>query len=223
MKCVEVYLGESHNIAPIWPGGAAASEASCACRCCSTDLVLQAHACSRAKVGRRAPPGSSVRSVAALTLLRQVRGRWVPARRGAWQAGQRGSQRAMARAIASRMVANLSAKWRSGRERLRVVVQRPSGRGGAPPYEVSSWRRTGAAVRRSSEYRICPGRIRTARTRSNRPLLDGRPAPVAPFALAAATRSPGRCCWRRRYWSSLGRTRWPTRHTTRRSRSPRPS
>lgn len=46
----------------------------------------------------------------ALTLLRHVRGGRVPARRGAWQAGQRGSQRAMARAIASRMVAKLSAK-----------------------------------------------------------------------------------------------------------------
>ena len=45
-----------------------------------------------------------------LTLLRHVRGRRVPARRGAWQAGQRGSQRAMTRAIASRMVAKLSAK-----------------------------------------------------------------------------------------------------------------
>ena len=45
-----------------------------------------------------------------LALLRHVRGPRVPARRGAWQAGQRGSQRAMARAIASRMVAKLSMK-----------------------------------------------------------------------------------------------------------------
>ncbi len=79
-----------------------------------------------------------------LALLRHVRGRRAPVRRGAWQAGQRGSQRAMARAIASRMVAKLSAKWRSGRERLRVVFQRPSGRGGKMPHTFGNDERVAA-------------------------------------------------------------------------------
>src|SRR5258706_12860689 len=61
---------------------------------------------------------------------------WLPSRRACamgrrtWHVGHRGSQRAMARAIASRTVMKLSWKWRSGRDRLRVVGQRPSGREG---------------------------------------------------------------------------------------------
>src|SRR5512134_2364171 len=39
----------------------------------------------------------------------------------------------MTRAIARRTVMKLSWKWRSGRERLRVVFQRPCGRGGETP------------------------------------------------------------------------------------------
>jgi hypothetical protein len=66
-------------------------------------LVLLAHV-GASYIGRARP------NAAQLALLRHVTGRWVPARRGAWQAGRRGSQRAMARAIASRMVAKLSAK-----------------------------------------------------------------------------------------------------------------
>src|SRR6185436_6012821 len=52
--------------------------------------------------------------------------------------------RAMARAIASRMVAKLSAKWRSGRDRLRVVLQRPSGRGGEMPHTFGNDERVAA-------------------------------------------------------------------------------
>jgi hypothetical protein len=47
-----------------------------------------------------------------------------------WQVGQRGSQVAIIRAMASRAVMKLSWTWRSGLERLRVGFSRPSGRGG---------------------------------------------------------------------------------------------
>jgi hypothetical protein len=62
--------------------------------------------------GLRRRPASTPdqRARGGLALLRQVEVRRASARRGAWQAGQRGNQRAMARAIASRMVAKLSAK-----------------------------------------------------------------------------------------------------------------
>src|SRR5829696_8638359 len=50
----------------------------------------------------------------------------------------------MALAIASRMVAKLSSKWRSGRERLRVVFQRPSGRGGEMPHTFGNDERVAA-------------------------------------------------------------------------------
>src|SRR5256885_13169432 len=50
----------------------------------------------------------------------------------------------MARAIARRMVAKLSAKWRSGRERLRVDFQRPSGRGGKMPHTFGNDERVAA-------------------------------------------------------------------------------
>ena len=50
----------------------------------------------------------------------------------------------MARAIASRMVAKLSAKCRSGRARLRVVFQRPSGRGGEMPHTFGDDERVAA-------------------------------------------------------------------------------
>ena len=51
-----------------------------------------------------------------------------------WQVGQRGSQVAMTRAKARRAVTKLSWKWRSGRAELRVVLCRPSGRGGKMPH-----------------------------------------------------------------------------------------
>ena len=45
-----------------------------------------------------------------------------------WQAGQRGSQQAIWRAMANRMVMKESSKWRSGRAGERTVSLRPSGR-----------------------------------------------------------------------------------------------
>src|ERR1019366_9893528 len=54
-----------------------------------------------------------------------------------WQSGQRGSQRTSARAMASRMVVKESAKWRSGRERVRTSGTSPSGRGGKMPHSLS--------------------------------------------------------------------------------------
>ena len=61
---------------------------------------------------------------------RDVLSRW---RRGAFarcQHGQRGNQVAMTRATASRPVSKESAKWRSGRDGVRTVRTRPSGRRG---------------------------------------------------------------------------------------------
>ena len=49
---------------------------------------------------------------------------------GWWQKGQRGSHPASTCAIARRAVMNESAKWRSGRARLRTVGIFFSGRGG---------------------------------------------------------------------------------------------
>ena len=50
----------------------------------------------------------------------------------------------MTRAIASLAVMKLSVKWRSGRERERVVGQRPSGRGGKTPHAFSDDERVAA-------------------------------------------------------------------------------
>src|SRR5262245_47275055 len=52
---------------------------------------------------------------------------------GRWQHGHRGSQPTIVRAMASRIVANESSKWRSGRAVERVVFFLPSGRGGKMP------------------------------------------------------------------------------------------
>jgi hypothetical protein len=54
-----------------------------------------------------------------------------------WQTGQRGNQRTRTRAMASRRVANESAKWRSGRERDRTTATSPSGLGGKMPHALS--------------------------------------------------------------------------------------
>jgi hypothetical protein len=50
----------------------------------------------------------------------------------------------MVRAMKRRAVMKLSAKCRSGRERLRVVAQRPSGRGGKTPHAFSDDERVAA-------------------------------------------------------------------------------
>src|SRR5580704_3394974 len=50
-----------------------------------------------------------------------------------WQHGQRGSHPTITRAMASRIVANESSKWRSGRAVERVVFFLPSVRGGKMP------------------------------------------------------------------------------------------
>ena len=65
-----------------------------------------------------------------------------------WQRGQRGSQRAIVRAIVNRAVTKLSGKWRSGREVLRTVVHRPSGRGGKTPHAFSNDERVAAESHR---------------------------------------------------------------------------
>jgi hypothetical protein len=53
--------------------------------------------------------------------------------RARWQNGQRGSQEAIARAMASRTVMKLSSKCRSGRDGVRVARSFPGGRGGEMP------------------------------------------------------------------------------------------
>jgi hypothetical protein len=53
--------------------------------------------------------------------------------RARWQNGQRGSQAAIARAMASRTVMKLSSKCRSGRDGVRVARSFPGGRGGEMP------------------------------------------------------------------------------------------
>jgi hypothetical protein len=59
--------------------------------------------------------------------------------------GHRGSQVAITRAMASRAVMKLSWKWRSGLERLRVGLSRPSGRGGGEtPHTFSNDERVAA-------------------------------------------------------------------------------
>jgi len=52
------------------------------------------------------------------------------------QSGQRGSQHASARAMARRTVWKESAKWRSGRKRVRTKGTSPSGRGGEVPHTL---------------------------------------------------------------------------------------
>src|SRR5262245_60564877 len=61
-----------------------------------------------------------------------------------WQHGQRGSQVAMTRAMASRAVMKESGKCRSGRERLRVGTSLPSIRGGKTPHAFSDDEREAA-------------------------------------------------------------------------------
>src|SRR6266496_3982795 len=58
--------------------------------------------------------------------------------------GHRGSLEATLRAIESRTVMKLSEKCLSGRERLRVVFHRPSGRGGEMPHAFSDDERVAA-------------------------------------------------------------------------------
>src|SRR2546426_11598616 len=58
--------------------------------------------------------------------------------------GQRGSHLAMTRAIAIRALMKLSGKWRSGRERLRLGLRRPSGRGGETPHAFRNDERVAA-------------------------------------------------------------------------------
>src|SRR5580658_26589 len=69
---------------------------------------------------------------------REPRGRH---RQSRWHSGQRGSQRARTRPIASRTVANESAKWRSGRDGERVLGTGPSGRGGKSAYSFGGHER----------------------------------------------------------------------------------
>jgi transposase len=93
-------------------------------RLACVDAALQAHVLAQPVIGLDQTSWPRLEGADAkpwqmwcLTLLRHVFGcASVPERRGAWHAGQRGSHRAMALAIASLMVAKLSAKWRSGRE-----------------------------------------------------------------------------------------------------------
>ena len=73
--------------------------------------------------------------------LRDLSGR---SSRTQWQVGHRGSHLATPRAITSLMVMKLSSKWRSGRDGLRIVGCRPSGRGGKMPHAFGSDERVAA-------------------------------------------------------------------------------
>jgi hypothetical protein len=84
-----------------------------------------------------------------LTLLRHYPkgakfGRREARERARWQNGQRGSQVAIARAMASRTVMKLSSKCRSGRDGVRVARSFPGGRGGGMPRTFSNDERVAA-------------------------------------------------------------------------------
>src|SRR5258706_11761162 len=77
---------------------------------------------------------------------------------GWWQHGHRGSHPTITRAMASRIVANESSKWRSGRAVERVVFFLPSGRGGKMPRPFGDNERVAAQDDRDM---MMPARKRT--------------------------------------------------------------